>query len=118
MYSTSIPLLHLWAVQPVQTLIACTVQLYLYSPDGAYSLYRPSVPVHYKYTFTPLRGRTACTDPQSLYSTAIPLPPLGPYGLYRDSVPVEYSYNSTTLRAVRSVQSLKACTVQLELYHS
>jgi len=40
-------------------------------------------------------GRTACTDPQCLYSTAIPLLPL---------------------RAVRSVQSLSACTVKLNLY--
>jgi len=61
-------------------------------------------------------GRTACTEPKCLYSTAIPLLPLravralqslsacreqlylyspyGPYGLYRDSVPVEYSYTS------------------------
>ena len=40
-------------------------------------------------------GRTACTDPQCLYSTAIPLLPYGPYGLYRASVPVQYSYTST-----------------------
>jgi EamA domain-containing membrane protein RarD len=68
-------------------------------------------------------GRTACTEPQYLYSRAIPLLPLcavrpvqslsactvelylyspyGPYGLYRASVPV---------------QSLSACTVELYLY--
>jgi len=40
-------------------------------------------------------GRTACTEPQCLYSRAIPLIPL---------------------RAVRSVQSLSACTVELYLY--
>jgi len=62
-------------------------------------------------------GRTACTEPQCLYSTAIPLLPLwtvrpvqnlsactvelnlyspyGPYGLYKASVPVQYSYTST-----------------------
>jgi hypothetical protein len=34
-------------------------------------------------------GRTACTEPQYLYSRAIPLLPLGPYGLYRASVPVQ-----------------------------
>jgi len=28
-------------------------------------------------------------------------------------VPVQYSYTSTTLRAVRSVETLSACTVQL-----
>ena len=61
--------------------------------------------------------RTACTESQCLYSTAIPLLPLwsarpvqnlsactvqlylyysyGPYGLYRASVPVQYSYTST-----------------------
>jgi len=74
-------------------------------------------------------GRTACTEPQCLYSTAIPLLPLwvvrpvhilsactvqlylyspfGLYGLFRDSVPVQYSYASTPL---------SACTVQLYLY--
>jgi len=45
LYSTAIPLLLLWAVQPVQSLSACTVELYLYSPYGLYSLYRASVPV-------------------------------------------------------------------------
>jgi len=46
------------------------------------------VPVQYSYTSTPPMGRTACTEPQCLYSTAIPLlPPM----------------------AVRPVQSLSAC---------
>ena len=62
-------------------------------------------------------GRTACTESQCLYSTAIPLLPLwavwpvqslsactvqlylyspyGPYGLYIASVPVQYRYTST-----------------------
>jgi hypothetical protein len=35
----------LWAVRPVQSLSACTVELYLYSPYGLYGLYRASVPV-------------------------------------------------------------------------
>ena len=87
--SRAILLLPLWAVQPVQSLSACTVQLYLYSPYGPYGLYRASVPVQYSYTSTPPMGRTACTGPQCLYSTAIPLLPLW---------------------AVRSVQSLSACT--------
>ena len=43
-------------------------------------------------------GCKACTEPQCLYSTAIPLLP---------SVPVKYSYTSTPL---------SACTVQLHLY--
>ena len=45
LYTRAIPLLPLWAVQPVQSLSACTVELYLYSPYGPYSLYRASVPV-------------------------------------------------------------------------
>ena len=43
--SRAIPLLPLWAVRPVQSLSACTVELYLYSPCGPYDLYRASVPV-------------------------------------------------------------------------
>ena len=84
--STSTPL---WAVRPLQSLSTCTVQLYLYSPYGPYGLYRASVPVQYSYTSTPTMGRTACTEPQCLYSTAIPLLPLW---------------------AVRPVQSLSTCT--------
>ena len=77
-------------------------------------------------------GRTACTEPQCLYSTAIPLLPLwvlrpvqslssctvqlylySPQCLHSTakpllpSVPVQYSYTSTPLNA---------CTVQLYLY--
>src|SRR5215470_17591940 len=88
-HSRAIPLLPLWAVRPVQSLSACTVELYLYSPYGP----------------------TTCTEPQCLYSRAIPLLPLwavrpvqslsartvelylyspyGPYDLYRASVPVQ-----------------------------
>ena len=96
LYSTAIPLLPLWTVRTVQSLSACTVQLYLYSPYGPYGLYRASVPVQYSYTSTPPTGSTACTEPQCLYSTAIPLLPL---------------------RAVRTVQSLSACTrVHFTLY--
>jgi len=117
LYSRAIPLLPLWAVQPVQSLSACTVQLYLYSPYGPYGLYRTSVPVQYSYTSTPPIGRTACREPQCLYSTAIRILPIWavrpvqslsactvqlylyfpyvPYGLYRASVPVQYSYTST-----------------------
>ena len=95
LYSRAITLLLLWTVQPVQILSACTVQQYLYSPYGPYRLYRPSVPVQYSYTSTPRIGRTARTDPQCLYSRAIPLLPLW---------------------TVQPVQSLSACTVQLYLY--
>jgi len=89
LYSTAIPLLPLWAVWLVQSLSACTVQLYLFSPYGPYVLYSTSVPVQYIYTSAPLKGRTACTQSQCLYSTAIPLLPLW---------------------AVRPVKCLSACT--------
>ena len=71
LYSTAIPLLPLWAVRPAQSLGACTVQLYLYSPYGPYGLYRASVPVQYSYTSTPSMGRTACTEHQCLYRVHI-----------------------------------------------
>jgi len=93
--SRAIPLLPLWAVRPLQSLSVCTVELYLYSPCGPYGLYRASVPVQYSYTSTAPMGRTACTEPQCLYSRAIPLLPLW---------------------AVRPVQSLSVCTVELYLY--
>ena len=116
LYSTAITLLHLWTVRTAQSLSACTVQLYLYFSYGPYGLYRASVPVQYSYNSTPPIGRTASTEPQCLYSRAIPLLPLwavrpvqylsactvqlylyspyGPYGLYSTSVPVQYSYTS------------------------
>jgi len=87
--SRAIPLLPLWAVRPVQNHSASTIQLHLYSPYGPFSQYRASVPVQYSYTSTPPMGRTACTEPQCLYSIAIPLLPYGPYGLYRASVLVQ-----------------------------
>ena len=106
----------LWAVRSVQSLSACTVQLYLYSPYGPYSLYRASVPVQYSYTSTPPMDRTACTEPQCLYSIAIPLLPLWAVQPLLPSVPVQYSYNSTPLWTVRPLQRLSACTVELYLY--
>jgi len=90
-----VALLPLWTLRPVQSLSACTVELYLYSPYGPCGLYRASVPVQYRYTSTPPIGRTACTEPQCLYSIAIPLLPLW---------------------TVRPVQTLSACTVELYLY--
>ena len=71
LYSTAIPLLPLWAVRPVQSLSACTVQLYLYSSCSPYGLYRASVPVQYSYTSTPPVRRTACTEPQCVYKGAL-----------------------------------------------
>ena len=91
-YNTAITLLLLRAVRPVQILSACKLQLNLYSPYRPHGLYRTSVPVQYSYTYIPPMGRTAGTEPQCLYSTAIPLIPLW---------------------AVRPVQSLSACKVQL-----
>jgi len=138
LYSRAIPLLPLWAVRPVESLSACTIELYLYPPYGPYGLYRASVPVQYSYTSTPPMGGTAFTEAQCVFSRAILLLPpwavrpvqrpsactvalylystYGPYGLYRLSVPVQYSYTSIPLWAVRPVQSLSACTVQLYLY--
>jgi len=84
--------LPLYTKRSLESLSACRVQLYLYSPYGPYGLYRASVPVQYSYTSTSPMGRTACTELQCLYSIAIPLLPLW---------------------AVRFVQSLSACTVQL-----
>ena len=43
--SRATPLLPLWAVRPVQSFSACTVELYLYSPYGPYGLCRASVSV-------------------------------------------------------------------------
>ena len=86
LYSTSIPLLTLWAVRTLQSLSSCTVKLFLYLQYGPYEIYRTSVPIQYSYTSTNPMGRTACTEPQCLYSTATPLLP---------SVPVLYSYTST-----------------------
>jgi len=90
LYSGATPLLPLWTIWPVQSLSACTVQLYFYLPYALYGLYIASVPVQLNYTSTPPMGCTACTEPQCLYSTA--KPPL-------------------LLWAIRPVQSLSACTV-------
>ena len=91
----------------MQILSACAVQLYLYSPYRPYGLYRSSVPVQYSYTSTPPMCRTACTEPQCLYSTAIPLLPLWAVLPVQSLSAVQYSYTSTPL---------SACTVQLYLY--
>jgi len=72
-----IPPLPLWAVQPVQSLSACTR-------------------VHFNFTntSTPPIVRTACTERRCLYKGALYLylylySPYGPYSLYRASVPVQ-----------------------------
>ena len=43
LYSRAIPLIPLWAVQPVQSLSTCTKELYLYSPYGSYGLYSRAI---------------------------------------------------------------------------
>jgi len=96
------------------------------------------VPVQYSYTSTPPMGRTACTEPQFLYSTAIPLLPVwtvrpvqilsactthlylyspmdrtactDPQCLYSTAIPL------LPLWTVRPVQTLIDCTVQVKLY--
>ena len=79
LYSAAITLLPLRTVRPVQSLSACRVQLYLYTPYGPYSLYRASVAVQYSYTSSPLlavlsvQSLSACTVQLYLYYT---------YGLY------------------------------------
>jgi hypothetical protein len=45
LYSRAIPIHSVWAIRPVQTLSACTVELYFKSPYGPYALYRASVTV-------------------------------------------------------------------------
>jgi hypothetical protein len=140
LYSTSIPLLPLWAVLSVQSLGACRVQQYFYYSYGPYCLYRASVPILYSnksyplWTVRPVQSLSACTVQLYLYS------PYGQYGLYTASVPVQYIYNSTPpmgltactepqclystyvpklpLWAVLSVQSLGVSRVQLYFYYS
>ena len=99
----AIPLHPLSAVQPVQSLRACT-----------------RVHFTFTYTSTPPMGRTACTEPQFLYKGALYLylylySPYGPYGQYRASGPVQgctltLPIPLLPLWAVRPVQSLSACT--------
>ena len=82
--------------------------------------------------------RTACTEPQFLYSRAIPLLPLWavrpvqnlsactvelylyspywPYGLYKPQCLYSRAIPLLPLWTVRLVQSLSACTVELYLY--
>ena len=61
LYSTSIPLLPLWAVRPVQSLSACTVHLYLYSPYGPYGLYSTAIPLLPLWAVRPVQRLNDCT---------------------------------------------------------
>jgi len=96
------------------------------------------MPAQYSYTSAPPVGCTAFTEPQCLYSTAIPLVPLwdvrplqslsackvqlylySPMGCKACTEPqclYSIAINLLPLWAVRSVQSLAACTVYVYLY--
>jgi len=97
-----IPLLPLWTVQPVQSHSAST-----------------TLHFNFTYTSTPPMDRTACTEPQCLYSGALYLhlylySPYGSYGLYRASVSVQRCTLTLPipllpLRTLQPVQSLSAC---------
>jgi hypothetical protein len=76
MYSGPIPQLPLSTVRRVQSLSACTVELYLYSRYRPYVLYRSSVHVQWSYTSIPFQDRTIYAEPQCLCSGAILLPTL------------------------------------------
>ena len=100
LYSTAIPVLPIWAVRPVQSLLYNEYRVF---PRGKVRPGRdadPSPPSsavvkkEQSYTSTPPMGHTACTEPQCLYNRAIPLLPLW---------------------VVQPVQSLSACTVELYL---
>jgi len=138
LYSTAIPLLPLWAIRTAQNLSACTVHLYHHYHYEPYGLHRTSVPVKCSCTSTPAMDRTAFTESQCLYSTAIHLlhlcalraaqnlsactvqlylyPPMGSTAstelqcLYSTAIPL------LPLCAVRPAQNLSACTVQLYIY--
>jgi len=98
------PLLPLWAVQPVQILSTCTT-------------------VHFNFTYTSTHpmGHTACTAPQCLYNGELHLylylySPYGPYKLYRPSVPLERCtlpllIPLLPLWSVQSVQTISTCTM-------
>ena len=91
--SRAIPLLHLWAVRPVQSLSACTVQLYLHSPYGPYGLYIASVHVQFSYTSNPPDDLTAFTEPQCLYKGELHLCLLIP--VYEPGPRIRYSTHAT-----------------------
>ena len=95
LYSTSIPLLPLWAIRPVQSLSACRVQLYLYLPNGPYGLYSASVSVQYIYNSPPLWSVRPVQSPSFFTVNLYLYFPYGPYSLYRASVLLQFIYIST-----------------------
>jgi len=125
-------------VRRVQKLSVCTIHLYLYTPHVQYDLYRDSMPGQYIYIYTHRMGRTACTETQCLKSINETLhllwavrtlkclrcsslqvyhyKPHGPDNIYRASVSWMYICISTILWALRTVQNLSVCTVQILLF--
>ena len=125
--SLPIPLLPLWAVQPVQNLIACTTVHFKFTytstpPIGrtactqSQCLYNGALT--FTYTSTSPMGRTACTEPQCPYNGALYLylylyTPYGPYSLYPSActtVHFTLPYTLLPLWAIQPVQSLSVCT--------
>jgi len=75
-----IPLFSLWAIQPVQSLSACTTVHFNFTyksnpPRGriACTVPRCLTTVHFNFTYisTTSMGRTACTEPQCQYNGAL-----------------------------------------------
>jgi len=108
LYSRAIPLLPLWAVRPVHSLSACTVQLYLYSPYRPYDLYRASVPAQYSYTSTPPMDRTTCTEPQCLHKGALYLLP---YTALRVKYPLFLSDFDESLSFSTGIRKILKCLI-------
>jgi len=76
----------------VQNLIACTKQIYVYSPYVSNDLYKARLPVQYSTISSPIMSSTDFTEPQYLYST------------------VKYLFH---LWAIKDVQILNICIVEL-----
>ena len=75
-----IPLIHLWTVQPVQSLNACTTVHFIFTYTSTPTmdntacrepqcLYKGAL--SFTYTSSPSMDRTACTEPQCLYNGAL-----------------------------------------------
>jgi len=65
LYCRDVTLLTLWAVRPLQTLSACTVQLYLYSPQ---CLYSTAIPLLTLWAVRSVQSLSACKVVLYLYS--------------------------------------------------
>jgi len=72
-----------------------------------------SVPVQYIYTSTTPMGRTACTEPQYLQYSYTSTLPMGRTACTETLCPYSTTKPLLPLWALRPVQSLIACAVQL-----